>query len=159
MREVVTYTQPIITRAMAAKRGEKYEWRGQMKDPRYAFKTETLRSWLGALITPDLEAQLAALGSPKTLEERQATEKVRLATFEKARKPRSRAQEGRYSQARHEYKAKAAGRAQQAQELRENGLLLQAIATELQVSERQIKRYLKRGTSAPHSCIAPAGGS
>ena len=156
-REVVTYTQPIITRAMAAKRGEKYEWRGQMKDPRYAFRTETLRGWLGALITPELETQLVALGSPKTPEERQATEKIRLATFEKARKPRSRAQEGRYSQTRTEYSAKAAERAQKAQELRQSGLSFSAIATQLETSKGRVREWLKGVPLAPHSCIAPAG--
>ena len=72
VREVVTYTQTIITRAMAARSGEKYEWNGRQKDPRYEFRTETLRSWLGPLITPGLESQLIALGPPKSAAERAA---------------------------------------------------------------------------------------
>ena len=146
VREVVTYTQTIITRAMAARSGETYEWNGRQKDPRYEFRTETLRSWLGPLITPGLESQLIALGPPKSAAER-AT--VRAEQWAKREKVRSRTQEGRYSQTRAEYKAKADVRAQQAQELRESGLSVRAIASELKVSKSQIERYLRGVPLAP----------
>ena len=143
VREVVTYTQTIITRAMAARSGEKYEWNGRQKDPRYAFRTETLRSWLGPLITPCLESKLIALGPPKSAAERAAVRAEQKAKAEKARQARSRVKEGRYSQSRTECNAKAAERAQKAQELRESGLSVRVIASELHVSERHIKRYLR----------------
>ena len=137
-REVVTYTKPIIARAMAARSGDKYEWQGQMKDPRYAFRTDTLRSWLGALITPGLESQLIALGPPKSAGELAAIRAKR----EKARLARSRVKEGRYSQARTEYSAKATERAQKAQELRKTGLTMQAIADELGVTKGRVSQLL-----------------
>ena len=150
VREVATYTQTIITRAMAARRGEKYEWNGRQKDPRYEFRTETLRSWLGPLITPGLESQLIALGPPKSAAERAA---VRSEQWAKREKARSRTKEGRYSQTRTEYSAKAAERAQQAQELRESGLSQKAIAEQLGTTQGRVSQLLK---CAP-PCIAPAG--
>ena len=157
VREVVTYTQTIITRAMAARRGEKYEWNDRQKDPRYEFRTETLRSWLGPLITPGLESQLIALGPPKSAAERAGVRAEQKAKAEKTRQTRSRAKEGRYRQTRAEYKAKADVRAQQAQELRESGLSVRVIASELKVSKSQIERYLRGVPLAPRPCIAPAG--
>jgi len=143
VREVVTYTQTIITRAMAARSGETYEWNGRQKDPRYEFRTETLRSWLGPLITPGLESQLIALGPPKSATERAAVRSEQKAKAEKARQARSRVQEGRYSQSRAEYSAKAAERAQQAQELRESGLSQKAIAEQLGTTQGRVSQLLK----------------
>ena len=157
VREVVTYTQTIITRAMAARSGEKYEWNGRQKDPRYEFRTETLRSWLGPLITPGLESQLIALGPPKSAAERAAVRAEQKAKAEKARQVRSRVQEGRYSQTRAEYSAKATERAQKAQELRESGSSYRSIAAELGITKARAIQLLKGGKSAPRPCIAPAG--
>ena len=158
VREVVTYTQTIITRAMAARSGEKYEWNGRQKDPRYEFRTETLRSWLGPLITPGLESQLIALGPPKSTAERAAVRSEQWAKREKVREARSRTKEGRYSQTRAEYSAKAAERAQKAQELRESGLSLRSIAQELGTSAGRVHEWLRKGVpTAPPPCIAPAG--
>ena len=82
---------------------------------------------------------LIALGPPKSAAECAAVRAKR----EKARQTRSRVNEGRYSQDRTAYSAKATERALKAQELWESGLSQKAIASELQVSERQIKRYLR----------------
>ena len=139
-RDVVAYTKPIIARAIAARTGDKYEWQGQIKDPRYAFRTETLRSWLGALITPGLESQLIALGPPKSAGELAA---VRAGQKAKAEKARSRVKEGRYRHARTEYSAKATERAQQAQELRESGLSQKAIAEQLGTTQARVSQLLK----------------
>ena len=158
-KEVHTYMKPVLSRAHAAARGETYEWKGRQKDPRYEFRTLTIRARLGALITPVLEPQLIALGVPKSAEETQAIRTAQKATHEKkraARPTRSRVQEGRYEQTRDKYIAQAGERARKAQELRESGLSVSAIACEIKVSERQIKRYLGV-TSAPPPCIAPAG--
>ena len=106
------------------------------KDPRYEFRTETLRSWLGPLITPSLESQLIALGPPKSAAERAAVRSER-------EKARSRVKEGRYSQTRTEYSAKAAERAQQAQELRESGLSQKAIAEQLGTTQGRVSQLLK----------------
>ena len=102
-----------------AKAGKFKDWNGKLRDPRYFFKTETLRRWLGPLLVPELEDRLVAFGPPKTQEERQAAEKERLATFEKARKSRCRVQEGRYKTTRCKYLEESEARAQAARSLRE----------------------------------------
>lgn len=141
-KEITSYMQSVIKRAMDAKAGKFKDWNGKLRDPRYFFKTETLRRWLGPLLVPELEGRLVAFGAPKTPEERQAAEKERLAVLEKTRKPRCRAQEGRYSQTRTEYSTKAAERAQKAQELREQGVSVTEIATELDMSVRSVYNAL-----------------
>lgn len=149
VREVVTYTKPIIARAMAARRGEKYEWNGRQKDPRYEFRTETLRSWLGNLITPGMESRLIALGTPKSVAERAEIRAEQKAKAEKTRQARSRVQEGRYSQTRTEYMAKAEARAKEANQLREGGLSLRAIAAEMSISKSRAEQYLKLSNVRP----------
>ena len=146
MKEVRSYMKPVLSRAHAAARGETYEWKGRQKDPRYEFRTLTIRARLGALITPALEPQLIALGVPKSAEETQAIRKAQKATHEKKR---SRAQEGRYAQTRDKYSTQAAERAQKAQELRETGLSLRAIAFEMSISKSRAEQYLKGVQCAP----------
>ena len=157
-KEINSYMQSVMKRAMDAKAGKFKDWNGKLRDPRYFFKTETLRRWLGPLLVPELEGRLVAFGNPKTPEERQAAQKERLAVLEKVRKPRCRAQEGRYKQTRTEYSAKTTEHAHKAQELRESGLSLRAISTEMGVSKSQAERYLKGVPCAPHSCIAVPKG-
>ena len=139
-KEVHTYMKPVLSRAHAAARGEKYEWKGRQKDPRYEFRSLTIRARLGALITPALEPQLIALGVPKSAEETQAIRTAQKATHEKKR---SRAQEGRYAQTRDKYSAKAAERAQKAQELREAGLTQVAIGNALGITQARVAQLLK----------------
>lgn len=68
--EVGTYTRPILRRAMLAAEGKTLKYDGQERDARYAFKTETLREWLGDLITPAIEPQLRVLLPREQLKER-----------------------------------------------------------------------------------------
>lgn len=91
--EVGTYTRPILRRALLAAEGKTLKYDGQERDARYAFKTETLREWLGDLITPAIEPQLRVLLPREQLQER---EQVR-------QKGRNRVQEGRYQQDRATY--------------------------------------------------------
>ena len=51
--------------------------------------------------------------------------------------------EGRYSQTRAEYSAKATERAQKAQELRESGSSYRAIATELGITKARVIQLLR----------------
>ena len=151
-KEVQNYMKPVLSRARAAARGETYEWKGRQKDPRYEFKTLTIRARLGALITPALEPQLIALGVPKLGEDTQAIRTAQKATHEKkrpARPTRSRVQEGRYEQTRDKYIAQAAERAQKAQELRESGLSLRSIAQELGTSAGRVHEWLQKSVPTP----------
>ena len=140
MQEVRNYMKPVLSRAHAAARGETYEWKGRQKDPRYEFRTLTIRARLGALITPALEPQLIALGVPKSAEETQA---IRTAQWAAREKTRSRAQEGRYAQTRDKYTAQAAERAQKAHELREAGLTQAAIGARLGITQARVAQLLK----------------
>jgi hypothetical protein len=135
-REVMTYTKPLMARAMAAARGETVEFKGKQRDPRYAFRTETLREWLGDLLVPELEARLAVLGVPKSSAELAACERER-------QRGRSRVTEGRYGTTRSEYLAKADGRVQQAQELHKRGLSQTAIAAQLGTTQGRVSQLLK----------------
>ena len=72
LRQVETYTKPILKRAKEAAEGKKYSWQGREVDPRYAFRAETLRDWLGGseLITPELWPELRALAPREVIDER-----------------------------------------------------------------------------------------
>ncbi|NJR43943.1 hypothetical protein HC761_00170 [bacterium] len=132
--EVSTYMQPIMTRALDAKAGKRYDWKGKQCDPRYMFKTETLRRWLGPLLVPELEGQLIAFGPPKTPEERQAAEKER-------QQKRCRVQEGRYKQTRSKYLEESENRAQAARALREQGFSIRGIAQQLGISIGRVSEW------------------
>ena len=154
-REVSAYMKPVLYRAQAAAKGEKFVWEGKLWDPRYAFKTITLRNWLGPLITPQLEPQLIALGQPKSEAEKEAIRSQQKAVHEKTR---SRQQEGRYQQTRAEYTGKATERGQRARALRDQGLTHEAIAVEIGISRRRVGQILGGGREmCTRPCIAPAG--
>jgi ElaB/YqjD/DUF883 family membrane-anchored ribosome-binding protein len=68
--EAMTYTRPIIRRAVMAANGLTVEYNGEQVDPRYRFKTETLRSWLGDLIEP-VQDRLRVLVPRHVLDERE----------------------------------------------------------------------------------------
>jgi hypothetical protein len=154
-KEINSYMQSVIKRAMDAKAGKFKDWNGKLRDPRYFFKTETLRRWLGPLLVPELEGRLVAFGPPKTQEERQAAEKERLANFEKARKPRCRVQEGRYKTSRSKYLEESEARAQAARSLREQGFSIRGIAQQLGVSVGRVSEWCSM--SAPLLYSRPEG--
>lgn len=70
-REVKTYTQPILQRAVMAAEGKTIEWEGKQVDPRYRFRTSTIRDWLGELLVPELESRLKVLLPQGVLDERE----------------------------------------------------------------------------------------
>lgn len=72
--EVVEYTRPIIRRAVMAANGMPVEYRGELVDPRYRFRTDTMRDWLGSLLTPEIETQLRVLLPRSVLRERKLAE-------------------------------------------------------------------------------------
>ena len=139
-REVAEYTRQVVIRAEEAHAGGMREWEGQKVDPRYRYTTATLRRTLGDLITPELEPQLIALGTPKTDEEKAGAERERLAQ-------RDRVDEGRYTQTREQYRAQAKDRASQARTLQAEGVPTRQIASMLSASIRSVQLWCAK--SAP----------
>jgi hypothetical protein len=70
--EVLTYTTSVRDRAARAAAGERDEWRGRSRDPRYHFRRETLYNWLKDLIPPALERDLAGIMSTQERDRRRA---------------------------------------------------------------------------------------
>lgn len=68
--EVSEYTRPIVRRAVMAANGVPVEYRGELVDPRYRFRTDTMRDWLGDLLTPEVEGQLKVLLPRSVLRDR-----------------------------------------------------------------------------------------
>lgn len=69
LAEVRTYTSPIVKRAQAAADGARVTFGGESRDPRYYFRTQTLREWLGELLEP-VEDRLRVLVPRSVLEQR-----------------------------------------------------------------------------------------
>ena len=59
--EVRKAIAPVLARAEAARAGGKVSYMGQERDPRYAFKRETLLGWLKPIIPDDLYPDLRAI--------------------------------------------------------------------------------------------------
>lgn len=138
--EAATYTKTIVQRAVQAAEGVTVQFDGAARDSRYAFKTETLREWLGELITPELEGRLKVLVPRQQL---QARERER-------QKSRDRVREGRYQQTRSDYEAKAACRRSAALGLAKQGLGTAEIATQLGVTSRSVRSWIQKAEkSAP----------
>lgn len=128
-----TYTRPISRRALLAADGKTLNYDGQERDARYAFKTETLREWLGDLITSAIESQLRVLLPREQLDKREQARQ----------KARNRAQEGRYKQDRVAYFATAQDRRAEAIGLKKQGLFVRAISGQLRLSKSQVPAWLR----------------
>ncbi len=92
-----------IARAQQAAAGKKVVFDGQERDPRYWYKRETLHQLMAPLIDAELAPTLRALVSDEVLAEHRRE-------IEKARAPRDRVAEGRYTLKRDEYEANSATR-------------------------------------------------
>ena len=62
--------QPVIERSRQAAAGDKIKWQGQDRDPRYFFKAETLRDWVGHDLVERFGDQLRALAPAALIEQR-----------------------------------------------------------------------------------------
>jgi len=119
--------QTVIARAHAASVGNKVEWNGQQRDPRYWLKNKTIIGMLG--ITPSEEKEMQVLISKDTKRQR---DRERKASERRARgaKPRD------------EYLAEAKEKRSIALELHQQGMSLREIGKILGVSHTQIKRMI-----------------
>lgn len=127
-QEARAYTAPIVRRALHAAAGRRYEWNGQLWDPRYHFRRHTLRQWLDGLIPEELEPQLSGLASDAVLAERRRERDQQ----------RKRAERG-------DKAAQRAERAVQARTMAEAGHSQRQIAAALGVSVGTINNWLRNG--------------
>ena len=133
-REIQTYAKPILKRAKDAAEGRKYTWEGREVDPRYAFRAETIRQWLGeAVIPPDLWPELRALAPMEVIRERKRER-------EKARAARDRVAEGRYQRHREDLLSAATERRNEALKLRDDGLSWQEVGERMGITEGAAKK-------------------
>ena len=124
--------QAVISRAQSATLGEKIEWQGRQRDPRYRFTNQRLIEMLE--ISSEEQRHLKTIISEETKRER-----------DRQRKERQRRSQG--AQPRDEYVASARERRQhnrrEAKKLREEGKSLREIGRELGVSHTQVRRLLQ----------------
>jgi hypothetical protein len=126
-RETRSRMQTAISRAHAASVGDKVEWNGQQRDPRYRLKNQTIIDMLG--ITPSEEKEMQVLISKDTKRQR-----------DRERKERERRSRG--AKPRDEYLAEASEKRRVAHELHQQGMSLRKIGKRLGVSHTQIKRMI-----------------
>jgi hypothetical protein len=124
--------QAVISRAQSAARGDKTEWQGRQRDPRYQLKNQKIIDMLS--ITSEEERHLKTIISEDTRQER-----------DRQRKERERRSYG--AQPREEYIADARERRQhnrrEARKLRGEGKSLREIGRALGISHTQVSRLLK----------------
>jgi len=119
--------QAVISRVHAASMGDKVEWNGQQRDPRYWLKNKTIIDMLA--ITPSEEKEMEVLISKDTKRQR-----------DRERKERERRAQG--AKPRHEYLGEAREKRSLALGLRQQGMTLREIGKTLGVSHTQIKRMI-----------------
>ena len=71
-KEIESAVASVVTRAHESAEGKKRAYKGKNYDPRYAFKAETLREYLGDLIPQELHDQLRALAPADLILKRKA---------------------------------------------------------------------------------------
>ena len=121
-REIAQAGQPSLKRALQAAAGHKLEWRGEMIDPRYRFRRQTLYDWVGDLIPASLLPKMRAIIPD---EEGQRRKKARYATHYTGQGVRASNEEKRAT----------------ARLLRAQGLTYRAIAAELGVGRTAAQRW------------------
>jgi Homeodomain-like domain len=119
--------QAVISRVHAASVGDKVEWNGQQRDPRYWLKNKTIIDMLG--ITPSEEKEMQLIISKDTKRQR-----------DRDRKASERRLQG--AKPRHEYLGEARKKRSLALDLHQQGMSLRGIGKTLGVSHTQIRRML-----------------
>jgi hypothetical protein len=143
LRQVETYAKPILKRAKDAAEGRKYHWQGREVDPRYAFRAETLRDWLGGpeLIGPELWPELRALAPREVIHERKREQKRK---FEETREARDRVAEGRYQKKREDFLQEATDRRAMAAQLKAGGLTWKEVGEQMGITANAAKLLGRR---------------
>lgn len=132
-KEVLSYTSSVRDRAARAALGEKDQWQGKSRDPRYHYKRETLYFMLKGLITPALEKKLFGIMSNEE-RDRRRTERER---------NRDRTVEGRHrtSHAEAEVRARASALAREGHSVR-------SISTVLSVPRSTVADWLRSANTS-----------
>ncbi|MWR20580.1 replication protein, partial [Helicobacter pylori] len=125
--EVKKVVKTIVARAERAARGDKFEWNGQLVDPRYRFRRATLYRWIQPLIPNELLPNLHAIIPDDVARERKK------AVWD-ARWGDRNTGKG--------YRLRNAEKAARAQELRDQGMSYRKIAEALGVSLDTARRWL-----------------
>ncbi|WP_339778016.1 hypothetical protein, partial [Caldilinea sp.] len=126
--EVKKVVKTIVARAERAARGEKFEWNGQLVDPRYRFRRATLYRWIQPLIPNELLPNLHAIVPDDVARERKK------AVWDARWGDRNTGQG---------YRQGTAEKAARARELRAQGMSYRKIAEELDVPIRSLRRWCK----------------
>jgi len=132
-KDVLSYTSSVRDRAARAASGEKDQWQGKSRDPRYHYKRETLYLMLKGLITPALGQKLFGIMSNEE-RDRRRTERERL---------RDRTVEGRH----HSSHAEAEVRAR-ASTLARDGHSVRSISTLLSVPRSTVADWLRSANTS-----------
>lgn len=127
-KEVLSYTSSVRDRAARAAAGDRDQWQGKPRDPRYHFKRETLYLMLKGLITPAQEQKLFGIMSNQERDRRKAERE----------RSRNRTAEGRHrtSHAKAEVRARAFALSSQGKSVRE-------ISTALSVPRSTVADWLR----------------
>jgi len=131
--EVRSRMDAILKRARLAFKGEKVEWKGQQRDPRYWFKRQTIIDWLA--IEPDemRRAGMRALVTPEIRRENK-TETERKRSYAA----------GEVKVTRAEYQALSRRRKERAEALKKEGWTNAQIAAELGIAVRSLQRLVNQ---------------
>ena len=135
VKEVQKAIQPNLARVHKFLNGEKVTWNGQERDPRYWFKRQTLFDLLGEIIHKDMYLSLRAILPAGVIQQRKAeTDKKRVTRPE------------RYSDMNTKAGIRASNlvKAAQAKELKANGIPIDDILKQLQISRATFYRLLKQ---------------
>ncbi len=131
-REASVRLQAIFQRAQKAAQGQEIEWRGQLIDPRYRFRNQTMIEWLG--ITPEEQRHMRVLIGADEARRR-----------EREQRRQQRREEGMQSRDAYLAQVAATDKREQALALKAKGMATAAIARELGVSRTRVQQYLKDG--------------
>ena len=129
--ETKTRLSAVIHRAQMADRGETVEFNGQLWDPRYHYRTDTILELLEIDESEQRRLGLRALVSRNVRKEIEAADR-------RAQRREAGVQD------RATYEAAAEARRRRIRELSASGMTQKAIASELHVSERTVRNALKR---------------
>ncbi len=128
-REIRQSMQPVIERSRQAAAGDKIKWQGQDRDPRYFFKAETLRDWVGHDLVERFGDQLRALAPAALIEQRkQERDTARFEDHYTGTGVRSSNEQKRAT----------------ARIMSSSGMTQSAISTELGVAQMTVSRWLKK---------------
>lgn len=133
-QEILQTMKPVIERRNLADAGHKISYNGQERDPRYFFRAETLREWIGRDLIERYADQLRALAPAEIIKERK----------KERDKARDRVKEGRYASNNtgEGYRSGNEEKRVTARLMKAQGTSIARIARELGVSRPTIDRWL-----------------